>query len=91
MGYQITEGEGTYDIEPTDFVKVEVLEDGFYSHGEIGELYKKGKVTNFSGAIFANGKPSWVKILGVFGGKVKEEVVIDEKSKKAPTKTKKAD
>ncbi len=91
MTFVIEQDDEIYEIEPTDFVKIVALEDGFYQHGEIGEIVKAGKEFTFAGAIFANGKPSWVKILGVYGGKKEEVVVVDEKAKKAPTKNKKAD
>lgn len=84
MTFEILEGDKIHEIEPTDFVKIIALEDGFPQ--ELGEIVHKGKEATLPGTVFAGGKPSWVKILGVFGGKVKEEIVLDEGKKKAPKK-----
>jgi hypothetical protein len=86
MTFKIEQDDEIYEIEPNDFVKIVALEDGFPQ--DFGEIVKKGREVNLPGSVFAGGLPSWVRILGVFGGKVKEEVVIDEKAKKAPTKQK---
>jgi len=82
MTFKIAEGDEIYDIEATDFVKIRALEDGFPQ--DLGEIVRKDKEATLPGTIFANGKPSWVQILGVFGGKVEEKVVLDASKKKAP-------
>ncbi len=84
MGYLITEGSEQYDIEPSDFVKIRALEDGFPQ--QHGEIVRKGKEADIPGSVFANGKPSWFVILGVFGAKKVETVEIDTSKKKAPKK-----
>lgn len=82
--YQITEGSETYDIDPSDFVKVVAVRPGFVQ--EHGELIAQDQEVNLPGSVFANGKPAWLKVLGVFGGKKVESVEIDTSKKKAPNK-----
>lgn len=83
----VTEGDYSFDILPTDFVKCVALEVGFpQSHGQ---LVKPGEEFNMKGSEFAHGKPTWLKIIGVYGAKIKEEIVPDESNVKAPVKTKK--